>query len=56
MLRALWFNENACDEHWPLSTLLGQPADGAGPSTGGSVPCPNALWHMDAHMKLIRCV
>ena len=19
-----------------------------------SVPCPNALWHMDAHMKLIR--
>ena len=56
MLRALWFNENAYDEHWPLSTLLGQPADGAGPSTGGSVPCPNALWHMDAHMKLIRCV
>ena len=21
-----------------------------------SVPCPNALWHMDAHMKLIRYV
>ena len=28
MLRALWFNENAYDEHWPLSILLGQPAGG----------------------------